>query len=425
MAQVCLRYLSLQNFSSGHCTSEEDWRNRIQQNPFLGYAASYWWLHVKSSPESRLLSDASFTVLDFLDDPAWLASCGQALWPTLQISVTPYTQGISNWSCLLRDHEPLLPALHLLAYFGLKYAVQEWLDKVDGQADRPSPSKFTALFLACRLGHHQTVQNLLGEGANPSREFGHRIYCLSEAIRHGKHSVVRQLLRHESARQLVRLGDQRGRHPIGEAIAKQDMAMVRAIIEYVPRLDDCMELVLHQDDNGYGVLHQAVNGDKTEIMQKLVELPGGDALLHQSTRKSQDTPLHLATVAAKLESIRTLIHLGANTAATQSQGRTPLHLAAELPESRHDAVIKLLLKNGAKPGLQDSDRSTALHAAVRHGRARHVRTLSRARGRELLDSQDASGRTALFTAVAEWRLDIALYTIAKTDLIKCLFRFQT
>ena len=377
------------------------------QNPFLDYAASHWGVHVKACPESRYLRDAKFPILQFLENPAWLASCGQALWPTLQTYIMPYTLNVQGWSSLPRDQDPLVPAVHLLAYFGLNLTAQEWLDKVDGRADCPSPSKFTALFLACRLGHVQMVHVLLARGADPRREFEDKIYCLGEATRHGEHAIVRELLGDKSAGELVRLGNKFGRHPLGEAIAKQDMNMVRAILDFVLKLDDGIELVLHQDNNGYGALHEAVSGNKTAIMEQLVQVPGGAALLRQQTREWRDTPLHLATLTAKLDSIRILIRLGADTAATQSQGRTPLHLAAELSESRYGAVVKLLLESGASPGVRDLDGSTALHAAVRYGRARHVEMLLDAKHGAILDIPDTSGRTALFTAVAEWRTKIA------------------
>jgi len=39
---TCLTYLSFQTFDTGHCYSDEDFRRRITQNPFLDYAARYW-----------------------------------------------------------------------------------------------------------------------------------------------------------------------------------------------------------------------------------------------------------------------------------------------------------------------------------------------------------------------------------------------
>jgi ankyrin repeat protein len=119
----------------------------------------------------------------------------------------------------------------------------------------------------------------------------------------------------------------RGRGPCGLILqdqglksCEQDMDMVQAILDYVFTLDDGIELVLHQDNNGYGALHEAVSGGKTAVMEKLIQVPGGAAFLHQQTKEWKDTPLHLATVTAKLDSIRTLIQLGADTAAARSQG---------------------------------------------------------------------------------------------------------
>jgi len=45
IASTCLSYLSFHTFDSGHCYSDEDFKRRITQNPFLDYAARYWGNH--------------------------------------------------------------------------------------------------------------------------------------------------------------------------------------------------------------------------------------------------------------------------------------------------------------------------------------------------------------------------------------------
>ena len=50
-------------------------------------------------------------------------------------------------------------------------------------------------------------------------------------------------------------------------------------------------------------------------MEELVCFSGGEALLHQHTGYWQDTPLDVATVNARVDSVKTLIKLGANLAA--------------------------------------------------------------------------------------------------------------
>ena len=406
MAQICLRYLTLDNFSSGHCTSEEEWRRRCQQYPFLDYAASHWGSHMKLSPQRRFLNDPRYPVLEFLDMTGPIASAGQALWPNPNTSGLPlYAPQAQDWPSLKQNNHPIMPALHLLSYFDLPRIAEKWIEQAKKEVDQPSHQGFTPLYLACRLGRQAMVELLLKHKANPTRRTGHKLSSLVPAVRHGHEEVVKVLLRHESASQLVRLGNAWERQPLCIAIVNQGKEMVQIILEFLDTLDDGKDLLLHQDNQGYGPLHVAANRNKTDVMEILTKRPGGEALLHQRSRNWQDTPLHLASVMANAESIKTLLKLGADLAATQSQGKTPLHLATQYPEVQHASIVKLLLESGADPNLQDKKGRTALHEAVYHGHAGNLQTVLDDGHIMTLDVQDTEGRTALHGAVKERKGD--------------------
>ena len=65
---------------------------------------------------------------------------------------------------------------------------------------------------------------------------------------------------------------------------------------------------------------------------------------------------------------------------TDCDGKTPLHFVMNLFSKNPEKccfIAELLLLNGAKVNLADSDNWTALHTAVRKGQIKGVRTILR------------------------------------------------
>ena len=48
IASTCLDYLSLEDFTSGPCESHALLKTRLENFPFLAYAAPYWGEHIRS-----------------------------------------------------------------------------------------------------------------------------------------------------------------------------------------------------------------------------------------------------------------------------------------------------------------------------------------------------------------------------------------
>jgi len=79
-----------------------------------------------------------------------------------------------------------------------------------------------------------------------------------------------------------------------------------------------------------------------------------------------------------------------------SQGKTPLHLAAE---TGHLPILALLLQNGAKVNASDDNGQTALHHAAQQGHAQIAELLLERGSDPLL--LDCRGFSPLHLAVAE------------------------
>jgi len=95
-----------------------------------------------------------------------------------------------------------------------------------------------------------------------------------------------------------------------------------------------------------------------------------------------DTALHVAAAAHRPDMARRLIDLGADVAARNRRGATPLHYAADgIPgwsgwdPERQAAVIACLIEAGADPNAVDKSGVTPLHRAVRTRCADAVRAL--------------------------------------------------
>ena len=95
-----------------------------------------------------------------------------------------------------------------------------------------------------------------------------------------------------------------------------------------------------------------------------------------------DTALHVTAAAHRPAIARALISLGANVAARNRRGATPLHYAADgdpdaarWDPAAQTATIGLLIASGADPNAGDKSGVTPLHRAVRTRRAAAVAAL--------------------------------------------------
>ncbi len=109
-----------------------------------------------------------------------------------------------------------------------------------------------------------------------------------------------------------------------------------------------------------------------------------------------DTLLHVAAAGFRAEMVADLIKVGADVAARNRRGATPLHYACDAHRDAQDATIAALLKAGADPNAVDKSRVAPLHRAVRKRSAEAVKALLD--GGADANLKNASGSTPLFLA---------------------------
>ena len=109
------------------------------------------------------------------------------------------------------------------------------------------------------------------------------------------------------------------------------------------------------------------------------------------------TALHWAVRAGDIDTVKRLLHDGANARASNRYGVTPLSLAAENGDA---PVIDLLLAAGADAKASLSNGQTMLMLAARNGNAAAVKTLV-AHGARVNGQENVLGESALAWAAAE------------------------
>ncbi|KAK2798717.1 hypothetical protein FQN50_008755 [Emmonsiellopsis sp. PD_5] len=151
IASICLTYLSFNTFRRGSCTNDDDFTNRIHQNPFVDYAARYWGQHALT-----VQAEVSELALSLLRHDNLVSSAVQMM------TLSARTRRPPNWSQYYPNQSV---GLHLTARFGLLHLSQKLLD-VQGEdngifADPKDGEYRTPLSWAAAAGHEIIVQMLV------------------------------------------------------------------------------------------------------------------------------------------------------------------------------------------------------------------------------------------------------------------------
>ena len=135
-----------------------------------------------------------------------------------------------------------------------------------------------------------------------------------------------------------------------------------------------------ENKQGRTPLHQVAQGKydsevhSTRIARLLLER-GVD--IHAQDN-DHDTALHSAAFGGRLDIAKLFIDHGANTAAENWHGETPLHLVSRgqyVPQEDGVGIVKLLLERGIDVNALDKHQNTLLHSASSLGRLDNARVL--------------------------------------------------
>ncbi|KAK4059226.1 hypothetical protein Trihar35433_11113 [Trichoderma harzianum] len=214
LANISLTYLTLSNFSSGPCTTDEAMSLRLKQFPFLLYAAKYW-----GSDLAELdCADIGPRIDKFSSEAAAVEAVNQA-W-SLKAAKFQYT----NWSQEFPRH---VPVLVLISAFCLPEVLQYLVSKGHKINARGSDGE-TALIRSAGFGHVENVQALLRLGAEVDAQDHMDETALQRAARVGNETIAKILLEKGADVNMKAASDLTA---LMSAVSSGNLEVVKALVE--------------------------------------------------------------------------------------------------------------------------------------------------------------------------------------------------
>ena len=146
------------------------------------------------------------------------------------------------------------------------------------------------------------------------------------------------------------------------------------------------------DEEGCAAIHHVAGRGWNAVVDVLLDY-GADVNAKTEGKFAGLTPLHVAAMAGRTETVAMLLSAGADPNAVADDGNAPLHFATI---GGFTEVANALLSAGAEPDLKDGQGSAALHTAVNQGHAGIVKLLIEHGADDSL--RDAWGGTPLLIA---------------------------
>jgi ankyrin repeat protein len=439
MAGMCLKYLTYDTFGSGPYKGIDTYRKRLDDYPFLRYAAQHWGHHIRGPPEQKLMQET----LAFLRQDAKLSCAVQAMHvPKSQDKAGAFPRNVHG--------------LWIASTFGLDEVLMRLLQ--EGQADPDAPdsdgqtglmmaakqghaasvrsllegkaylemkdrsrtsdletenlsrkaylelqdrSDFTALLWAAKRGHQECVQVLFEKGANIDAADGDGETSLIGAARRWDETMLQVLLEHKAN---IDARDRFGDTALIRAAKRGRTATVRYLIGKgadFRKVDEMKRTALiAASEEG----HESV---VELIVEKLDKLEG--KTLIETMDCNMETALIRAVKRRHISVVEILLRYGANIEATDQFGNRPLFLAAG---QGHGNLVDVLLR--MKPNLEaeNEDGQTALMAAADGGHKSILfRLLEQGADPEKLERH---GETALISAIRKGHESTILVLLSKS-----------
>ena len=346
LAETCIAYLLLADFSGGPCHVISTLRERLEEHPFLEYASRYWGYHAR---QALLLPVCQAHVKDnihwFLKQPMNLA---------LSLQVSNYDpEGKQRPLNIDSDSFLGLCGLQIASRHGLAAVVEDFLSTDPNIISFSDRNGRTALHEAAQAGWEDIVSMLIENGADPSMMDDEDKTPFFYAAECGHAGVISILERHYVD------GDHH-QQQLQEALCDAADAGKTTVVK------ELLDLNVNPDAKKSGITAMtaaSLKGHKQIVRllwKKGASVDGGP---------SDSIPLHQAIKSGHVETAALLLDLGANIQTCDRLNRTALFETLGTSDTRGAA---LLLKNGIDISCPDSMGNTVLHEAARRGSVEHA-----------------------------------------------------
>lgn len=321
LATACVKYLSLEEFSDGPCSSREQYYNRVMENPLFEYAATNLGNHMVQ------VADDSVPLDFFLDKRKW-PCISQALF------LVTYEWRCTTSFCGISRLPGQFYGMHYAAYFGLTGIVGLLLQNADVDPDTPDSDCMTPLSWASANGHTAVVSLLV---ANLEERYHTRRPLTGAAINRALYC----------------------------AAANGHEAVIRLLFE-TGRVE-----VDSRRDNGWTPLFIAAANGEERALKLLIDSGMADVDVADNGKRR---PIFIASSVGHEGIVRVLLETGkVNVNYPGLGGQTPIHRAAT---RGHEGVMRLLLETGMVDLNQtDMNNETPMELAARRGHESIVRLL--------------------------------------------------
>ena len=141
--------------------------------------------------------------------------------------------------------------------------------------------------------------------------------------------------------------------------------IVKYLVERKAELD-------HKDKNDQTIIHLAAKNNQDEVIEEILQSASDDYMVNENDQ-FDNTPLHLASAAGYLETVKVLVKHNAQIDNKNEDEQTPLHMAAN---QGHSEVVEYIVQQDKNSVNDlDEDDNTALHLAAREKMTRTVEVL--------------------------------------------------